>query len=134
MSEQAPPPARFRPCPWIALDSPQDAEAWIEAHNRALQEHVRANEGGYGVCFSLHEGGNIYMQTSDGAMVLDVDADAEWVSPLIVACARVEPPKGSLWILPDDTLIQLLIGLSSLVAYTTLVVGHDFGRKRQYRL
>ncbi len=75
------------------------------------------------------------MQTSgDGAIVLDVDADAQWIAPLIIACTRVEAPKGSLWILPDDTLVQLLIGLSSLVAYTTLVVGHEFGRKRQYRL
>jgi hypothetical protein len=70
------------------------------------------------------------MQTVDNAIVLDVSADAEWVAPLIVAVARVEPPKGSLWVLPDDKLIQLIMGLSSLIASTTLVVGHNFGRQR----
>jgi hypothetical protein len=38
-------------------------------------------------------------------------------------------------VLPDDKLVQLIIGLSSLVASTTLVSGHYFGsrgRKRAY--
>jgi len=33
--------------------------------------------------------------------------------------------------LPDDKLIQLIVGLSSLVASTLLVVGHDFGLRRR---
>jgi hypothetical protein len=42
----------------------------------------------------------------------------------------VEAPGSSLWILPDDTLIQLVLGLSSLIATSMLVVGHQFGAKR----
>ncbi|MES2298489.1 MAG: hypothetical protein V4582_15700 [Pseudomonadota bacterium] len=123
---------RFRPCPWEALLTAQDVEAWIEAHNRSLQEHVRPHESGYGVCFTLGEGGNIYLQTSaDGAVVLDVDADAQWVAPLIVAATGAPTPTGSLWLLPDDRLIQLIIGLSSLIATSTLVVGHAFGLRQR---
>lgn len=133
MTDQAIPTARFRPVPWTELNTPQDVEEWIEAHNRALQEHVRPNESGYGICFTLREGGNIYLQSNDDAIVLDVDADAEWVSPLIAAAAQAEPPVSSLWVLPDDKLIQLIIGLSSLVASTTLVVGHAFGLKQRQR-
>ncbi|AVR97355.1 hypothetical protein [Pseudoduganella armeniaca] len=121
---------RFRPVPWTGLETPADVELWIAEYNLALQEHIRPNETGYGVKFTLAEGGDIYMQTVDNAIVLDVSADADWVAPLIVAVARVEPPKGSLWILPDDKLIQLIMGLSSLIASTTLVVGHNFGRQR----
>ena len=72
------------------------------------------------------------MQTSaDGAVILDVDADAEWVTPLLEAATRTEAPASSLWVLPDDVLIQLVLGLSSLVASTTLVVGHHFGVKHR---
>lgn len=133
MTDQAIPTARFRPVPWTELNTPQDVEEWIEAHNRAMQEHIRPNESGYGICFTLREGGNIYMQSNDDAIVLDVDADAEWVSPLIAAAAQAQPPASSLWVLPDDKLIQLIIGLSSLVASTTLVVGHAFGLKQRHR-
>ena len=40
-----------------------------------------------------------------------------------------------MWVLPDDKLIQLIVGLSSLIASTTLVSGHNFagrGRKSGY--
>jgi hypothetical protein len=37
-----------------------------------------------------------------------------------------------MWILPGDKLVQLILGLSTLVASTTLVVGHNFGRRRHY--
>jgi hypothetical protein len=121
---------RFRPVPWMALETPADVELWIAEHNLALQEHVGKNETGYGVCFTLAEGGDIYMQTADGAIFLDVTPDADWVSPLIVAVSQDEPPKGSLWVLPDDKLVQLVLGLSPLIASTTLVVGHNFGRRR----
>ncbi|WP_038499213.1 hypothetical protein [Janthinobacterium agaricidamnosum] len=124
---------RFRPRPWQHLETPHDVEVWIEEHNLSLREHIRPHETGFGVCFTLAEGGDIYMQTSsDGAVVLDVTADAEWITPLICAATQAEAPGTSLWILPDDKLIQLLIGLSSLVASTTLVVGHHFGAKRRY--
>ncbi|WP_256079441.1 hypothetical protein [Massilia sp. YIM B04103] len=119
---------RFRPVPWTALETPADAELWIAEHNLALQEHIAPNETGYGVCFTLAEGGELFMQTADGALILDLTPEAEWVAPLITAVAQAAPPQGALWLLPDDKLVQLLIGLSSLIASTTLVVGHRFGR------
>lgn len=132
MQEQERP--RFRPVPWTALETPADVELWIVEHNLALQELVAPNETGYGVCFTLAEGGEIYLQTTtDGAILLDVTADADWVSPLIVAVSQVEPQKGSLWVLPDDKLVQLIMGLSGLIASSILVVGHNFGRGQRSR-
>ena len=123
---------RFRPVPWTGLETPADVELWIAEHNLALQEHIRPNETGFGVKFTLAEGGDIFMQTVDNAIVLDVTPDADWVAPLITAIARAEPPKGALWVLPDDKLVQLIMGLSSLIASTTLVVNHPFSRRRMF--
>ena len=120
-------PPRFRPRPWIHLETPQDVELWIDEHNQAMQELIRPQETGYGICFTLAEGGNIYMQTAEDAVVLDVEPEADWIAPLIVAATGAEPPPGQYWLLPADKLVQLIIGLSSLVASTTLVVGHRFG-------
>jgi hypothetical protein len=118
---------RFRPRPWEHLETPGEVENWIGEHNRCMQENIRPAESGYGVCFSLIEGGDIFLQTSaDGAVILDVTTEAAWVAPLICAAARVEPPASSIWILPDDKLVQLVLGLSSLIAASTLVVGHHF--------
>jgi hypothetical protein len=39
------------------LETPADVELWIEEHNQALQQHIGKNETGYGVCFTLAEGG-----------------------------------------------------------------------------
>lgn len=122
---------RFRPRPWEHLETPYDVEVWIEEHNRSMQDNIAAHETGVGICFTLAEGGDIYMQTSaDGAVVLDVTPDAAWIAPLISAATGCDTPDSSLWILPDDKLIQLIVGLSSLVASTLLVVGHDFGLRR----
>jgi hypothetical protein len=120
---------RFRPVPWSALETPQDVELWIAEHDLALKEHVGKQETGYGVCFSLAEGGDIYMQTTEGAVVLDVTPEADWVEPLLCAVSGMAPPKGRLWVLPEDKLVQLILGLSTLIASTTLVVGHKFGRR-----
>ena len=127
----APPdtPPRFRPRPWIHLETPQDVELWIDEHNLAMQELIKPQETGYGICFTLAEGGNIYMQTHEDAIVLDVEDEASWIAPLIVAATGAEAPPGSYWLLPADKLTQLIIGLSSLVASTTLVVGHRFGSR-----
>jgi hypothetical protein len=127
-------PPRFRPRPWIHLETPQDVELWIAEHDQALQDLIKPQETGYGVCFTLAEGGNIYMQTHEDAIQLDVDDEASWVAPLIVAATGAEIPRGSYWLLPADRLIQLVIGLSSLVASTTLVVGHRFGSRGQARM
>ncbi|MRW90725.1 hypothetical protein GJ699_12060 [Duganella sp. FT80W] len=126
-------PPRFRPVPWSGLETPADVELWIEEHNQALQQHIGQHETGYGVCFTLAEGGEIYLQTTqDGHLVLDVSEEASWVAPLIMAAARVgEAPPGRLWVLPDDKLVQLMIGLSGLIASSILVVGHNFGLRRR---
>jgi hypothetical protein len=128
---QAPetPQARFRPRPWTSLETPQDVELWIDEHNRALQELVKPTETGVGICFTLAEGGNIYMQTTDDAVILDVEPEADWIGPLIVAATGAEAPRGQVWVLPDDRLVQLILGLSTLVASTTLVVCHPFGAR-----
>lgn len=126
---------RFRPRPWIDLQTPQDVEAWIDEHNQSMMENIGPQETGVGVCFTLTEGGNIYLQTTGDAVVLDVDPDAQWIAPLIMAATQTPAPPAQLWILPDDKLTQLIVGLSSLVASTTLVSGHNFGarsRKVQY--
>jgi hypothetical protein len=125
---------RFRPVPWTGLETPQDAELWIEEHNRSLQEHIGPQETGYGVCFTLAEGGNIYLQSSGDAIILDVEPDAAWVAPLITAATGAEAPRAQVWVLPEDKLVQLIIGLSSLVASTTLVSGHKFGKGSRHTL
>lgn len=123
---------RFRPVPWTGLETPQDVELWIEEHNRSLQEHIGPQETGYGVCFTLAEGGNIFLQSSGDAIVLDVEPDAEWVAPLIMAATGAQAPRAQVWVLPEDKLVQLIIGLSSLVASTTLVSGHKFGKGNRH--
>ena len=125
-SDTAPQP-RFRPRPWTHLETPQDVELWIDEHNRFLQETVKPQETGVGICFTLSEGGNIYMQTAADAVILDVEPDAAWIAPLIMAATGAEPPRGQIWVLPDDKLVQLILGLSMLVESTTLVTGHHFG-------
>ena len=65
------------------------------------------------------------------AIMLDVDQDARWVAPLIVAATGADDPGTDYWTLRDDKLVQLLIGLSTLVESTTLVVGHRFGSRNR---
>ncbi len=135
MNQDPTQPPRFRPRPWIELNTPQDVEAWIDEHNQSLMELIGPQETGVGVCFTLAEGGNLYLQTTGDAVLLDVEPEADWIAPLISAATETPAPSSQLWILPDDKLIQLIVGLSSLVASTTLVSGHNFGargRKLQY--
>ena len=124
---------RFRPVPWTPLETPQDVELWIEEHNRTMQELVRPQETGVGVRFQLAVGGDIYMQTLDDAVILDVEPDASWVAPLITAATGAEQPSGQLWILPNDKLVQLLLGLSTLVETSLIVTGHNFGKHGRQR-
>jgi hypothetical protein len=130
-SPNAPAQPRFRPRPWTVLETPQDVELWIEEHNLAMRELIGAHETGYGVRFTLAAGGDIVMQTTGDAVVLDVEPDAAWVAPLIVAATGAEMPRGQVWILPEDRLVQLVLGLSSLIESTLLVSGHSFGRNKK---
>jgi hypothetical protein len=120
-------PPRFKPRPWTSLETPQDVDLWIDEHNAAMVDAFKPQETGVGICFTLAEGGNLYMQTTQDAVILDVDQDAAWIAPLIMAATGAEQPRGQIWVLPDDRLVQLILGLSTLVQSTTLVSGHNFG-------
>jgi hypothetical protein len=119
---------RFRPVPWTALETPQDVELWIAEHNQAMLELIKPQETGVGVRFRLAVGGDIYMQTTADAVLLDVEPDASWVAPLIMAATGAAQPEGQIWVLPDDKLVQLLLGLSTLVESSLIVTGHNFGK------
>jgi hypothetical protein len=119
---------RFRPVPWTALETPQDVELWIAEHNQTMQELILPQETGVGVRFTLAPGGEVFLQTTADAVILDVDPDAGWIAPLIMAATGAEQPAGRIWVLPDDKLVQLLLGLSTLVESTLIVTGHNFGK------
>jgi hypothetical protein len=118
--------------PWIVLKTTYDVEAWIDHQNRNIQYLIKDGKAnGWGICFSLSEGGDIFLHTtSEGEVLLDVTPEAEWVTPLIATVAQVEASHTQIWQLPGDRLTQLVLGLSSLIAKTRLVVDHDFRRKK----
>lgn len=122
----------IRERPWIDLKTTYDVEAWIDSYNRDLQRHVETrNATGYGICFCLEAGGEIYMHTTqDGDILLDVTPEAEWAAPVIEAATRTEAPPTQIWQLPGHTLTQLVFGLSSLIASTRIVLQHDFRIKK----
>ena len=122
--------------PWIVLTTTYDVEAWIDHYNRDLQRaakqaNLKPNATGYGICFGLEHGGEIYMHTSpEGEIVLDVTPEAEWAAPVISAATGATPPKGQIWRLPEGRLTQLVLGLSSLIASTRIVLDHSFRIKK----
>jgi hypothetical protein len=119
---------RFRPVPWSPLESPQDVELWIAEHNATMQEMIKPQETGVGVRFTLAVGGEVYLQTTDDAVILEVEPDAAWIAPLVMAATGAEQPEGSYWILPDNKLVQLMLGLSTLIESSLIVTGHHFGK------
>ncbi|GGC60134.1 hypothetical protein [Undibacterium terreum] len=114
--------------PWIVLTTTYDVEMWIDNYNRELQRVISdKNPVGYGICFSLLHGGEIYLHTtSEGEIVLDVTPEAEWVAPVITATTQIHAPSGQIWALPGEVLTQMILGLSTLIASTRLVTRHDF--------
>jgi len=119
---------RFRPVPWTPLETPQDVELWIAEHNQAMQELIKPQETGVGVRFTLAAGGDIYLQTTADAVILDIDPEASWIAPLVMAATGAEQPSGQFWVLPDDKLVQLMLGLSTLIECSMIVTGHNFGK------
>jgi hypothetical protein len=119
---------RFRPVPWSPLESPQDVELWIAEHNATMQEMIKPQETGVGVRFTLAVGGEVYLQTTVDAVILEVEPDAAWIAPLVMAATGAEQPEGSYWILPDNKLVQLMLGLSTLIESSLIVTGHHFGK------
>lgn len=118
--------------PWIVLKTTYDVEAWIDQYNRELRRTVeKTDASGYGICFRLAQGGEIFMHTTpEGDVLLDVTPEAGWVTPLLVAATAIEAPPSQIWTLPGHTLTQLVLGLSSLIVATRLVLQHDFRVKK----
>jgi hypothetical protein len=120
--------------PWTVLKSQQEVEGWIAGLNNELQQieevrthAARSQHAGHGVCFTLAHGGTINLHTAaDGDIVLDLDAEAEWVAPVIVAATGVAVPRGAIWLIPGDRLVELIMGLNSLIAFEKLVFRHSF--------
>lgn len=120
--------------PWIVLKTSYDVEAWIDSYNWDLRRLIDKpnTSSGYGICFCLTHGGEIYMHTtSEGDVLLDVCPEAEWAAPVITAATGVAAPAGQIWALPGEVLTQLVLGLSMLIEATRLVTQHDY-RIRKY--
>jgi hypothetical protein len=120
--------------PWIHLTTTYDVEAWIDRYNWDLQRFIKDPYAkGYGVCFRLDHGGEIYMHSTEGAILLDVTPEAEWVAPVIVAATGVAAPGSQIWTLPDDKLTELVLGLSSLIATSRMVAHHRYKSRHNAR-
>ena len=65
-------------------------------------------------------------QRAEGQILLDVSEEAAWAAPVISAAANVPAPAGSVWVLPPDTLTQLILGLSGLIATSQFVLRHEY--------
>ncbi|MET3105841.1 hypothetical protein AAKU67_000183 [Oxalobacteraceae bacterium GrIS 2.11] len=121
--------------PWNLLDGVDDAEVWVANSNLELNYFLEQDRNagmpvGQGICFNLSLGGDVYLHTtSEGMILLDVTEDADWVRPIIEACTFAKPAKGQIWVLPENTLIQLILGLNSLIASSSIVMHHDFGMR-----
>lgn len=118
--------------PWIVLSTTHDIEAWVDHFNRELQHSVKkSNASGYGIRFRLSAGGEIFMHTtSEGDILLDVGPEAEWAAPAICAATGAAAPRSRIWRLPGDTLTQFLLGMSTLIASTRIVLDHEFKLKK----
>lgn len=114
--------------PWIVWQNTFDVEAWIDHLNRDLQRVSKKSTAiGCGICFCLTQGGEIYLHTSsEGDILLDVKPEAKWITPLITAATQVPAPGGQIWALPGQVMTQMVLGLSPLIAFTRIVLSHDF--------
>lgn len=122
--------------PWIHLTSSYDVESWINSYDRDLRWRLgNADPAGVGICFRLELGGELFLHTTtEGEVLLDVSQEATWVSPVIGAATGIQAPASSgLWNLPGEVLVQLLLGLSSLIAAARPVIDHPFLKKRSRR-
>ena len=113
---------------WVSLESTNDAEAWLDLHDRELQQLLGTQVSqGHGVCFSLLHGGEVYVHTNgDGDILLDVTPEAAWVQPVLTALTRMAAPRGQIWLIRGQILLQLILGLNSLIASSRLVLRHDY--------
>lgn len=128
------------PRPWIVLQNVHEVETWIDTYNSELQAVVWRNKqpavnAGQGICFALELGGEIYLHTTaEGQILLDVSEEASWVAPVVSAATGVAAPAGSYWVLPYDTLTQLILGLSGMIASSQFVLKHEYRIGRGMRI
>ena len=120
----------LREHPWISLENPQEVEAWMDVQSRELHSLLAGKHAiGPGVCFTLMHGGEVYLHTNgDGDVLLDVTPEADWIAPVICASTRQLAPRGQIWVLPQHTLIELILGMNTLIASSRLVLQHGFRR------
>lgn len=113
---------------WISLENAEAVEQWLDERNRELQQLVgRRLSAGQGICLTLSLGGECYLHTnSDGDVLLDLTREAAWATPVIAAATQTEPPKGCVWLLPNNVLAQLVLGLDSLIKSSRLVLTHTY--------
>lgn len=119
--------------PWKDLSTIADVEQWIAEYDQDLQRHLsdRQASGGHGICFTLVDASEIYLHTNgDGDIVLDLTPDAAWAGPVITAATGAPASTSQLWLLPGDTLTQLVLGVNSLIATSRIVLTHSFRAKR----
>ncbi|MBC7490383.1 MAG: hypothetical protein H7240_10870 [Glaciimonas sp.] len=118
--------------PWIMLTTTYDIEAWIESYNHDLQyAAIKTHATRYGICFFLELGGEIFLHTTqEGDVMVEVTLEAEWVTPVIIAATHIQESGSQIWALPGDTLTQLILGLSNLIAYTKIVLDHPFKKPK----
>lgn len=116
---------------WLPLENGQEVEAWMDLQSRELQQALgQKHTQGQGICFNLSHGGELYLHTNgDGDVLLDLTLEAAWVAPLISAVTQQPPPRGQVWLLPGHLLIQLILGLNSLIASSRLVLQHRYRAK-----
>lgn len=115
--------------PWEGLPTLVEVDLWVSGHDFELQQRIAntAYPAGQGICFTLAAGGEIYLHTTgEGNILLDVTSDAAWAAPVITAATRVPAPVSQIWVLPGDTLTQLILGLNSLIASSRIVLSHRF--------
>ncbi|MBI1889516.1 MAG: hypothetical protein HYS18_02605 [Burkholderiales bacterium] len=122
----------FQERPWIKWESTFEIDAWIDSYNRDLRNLVKDPRAkGYGICFILEAGGEIYLHTMpEGVVLIDVPPEAEWISPILTTIIQTEAPKSQIWTMPIDKLTQLIFGLNSLIKATRMVLHHEFRIKR----
>lgn len=117
---------------WQDLPTIADVELWVAEHDHELQRYVDRNRAtGQGICLTLAAGGDIFLHTNgDGDIVLDVTSDAAWAAPVLTAATGVAIPSGDIWLLPGDVLVQLILGLNTLIASSRIVLNHRFRKGR----
>ena len=136
LPEDAPAHLELIERPWIHLTSSYDVESWINSYDRDLRRRLgSADPAGVALCLRLELGGELFLHTTaEGEVLLEVSQEATWVSPVISAATGIQTPASSrLWNLPGEVLVQLLLGLSSLIAAARPVIDHPLLKTRSRR-